>query len=166
MKNKLRLITPLMVAAAIILVSLLSLRAASEGGGAIERALRDLDAQWSAAAGAKDLDKTVSYYSKDAIVMPPNKPKAASAEAIRASWKEDLDSMVSGSWEATHIEVSKSGDMAYVAGTYQWVAKGPDGREIKDHGKYLEVWEKQADGTWKCGADCWNSDLPAAGANP
>ena len=38
----------------------------------IEQTLRDLDAQWSAAAGAKDLDKTVSNYSNDAIVMPPN----------------------------------------------------------------------------------------------
>ena len=24
----------------------------------------------------------------------------------------------------------------------------------------VEVWEKQADGKWKCGADIWNSDLP------
>src|SRR6266540_2270649 len=30
---------------------------------AIEQALRDLDAQWSASAAAKDLHKTVSYYS-------------------------------------------------------------------------------------------------------
>src|SRR5205085_8211811 len=38
----------------------------------IEQALRDLDAQWSKDAGAKDVDKTVSYYAEGAIVMPPN----------------------------------------------------------------------------------------------
>src|SRR6266851_9669333 len=58
----------------------------------IEQALRDLDAQWSAAAGAKDLDKTVSYYSDDAIVMPPNASAARTKEAIRSAWKELLTS--------------------------------------------------------------------------
>jgi ketosteroid isomerase-like protein len=72
--------------------------------------------------------------------------------------------MVSGGWKVTRVEVAKSGDMAYVSGTYDWVARDASGKQIKDTGKYLEVWEKQADGTWKCGADCWNSDLPAAPA--
>jgi len=34
------------------------------------------------------------------------------------------------------------------------------GKPVNDHGKYVEVWEKQADGKWKCGTDIWNSDLP------
>ena len=33
--------------------------------------------------------------------------------------------------------------------------------EPEDQGKTLEVWKKQADGTWKCVADMWSSDLPA-----
>jgi ketosteroid isomerase-like protein len=36
------------------------------------------------------------------------------------------------------------------------------GKPVNDRGKYVEVWEKQADGKWKCGADIWNSDLPAS----
>ena len=58
----------------------------------IEQALRDLDAQWSAAAGTKDLDKTVSYYSDDAIVMPPNTSAARTKEAIRNVLKDFLAS--------------------------------------------------------------------------
>jgi len=41
-------------------------------GGADEKAVRDADEAWSKVAGAKDLDKTVSYYADDAIVLPPN----------------------------------------------------------------------------------------------
>ena len=41
--------------------------------------------------------------------------------------------------------------------------KGADGKEMKDEGKYLEVWKKQGDGSWKCSADCWNSNLPLPG---
>lgn len=128
----------------------------------IEQTLRNLDAQWSAAAAAKDVDKTVSYYSKDAIVLPPNKPVATTKEAIRASWKEDLDSMISGSWKATKVEVATSGDMAYVSGTFEWTSKDASGKTVNDRGKYVEIFKKQADGTWKAVADIWNSDLPAS----
>src|SRR5438094_779940 len=58
----------------------------------LEQALRDLDAKWSAAAGAKDVDKTVSYYAADAIVMPPNASRAMTKETIRSAWKEMLTS--------------------------------------------------------------------------
>ena len=130
-----------------------------------EQALRDLDAQWSAAAGAKDLDKTVSYYSEDAIVMPPNAPSATTKEAIRSAWKEVLASPGSAvSWKATKVEVAKSGDLACVSGTYEETTTEASGKPVKDRGKYVEVWEKQADSKWKCGTDIWNSDLPVAPA--
>jgi len=131
----------------------------------IEQALRDLDAKWSAAAGAKDIDKTVSYYSEDAVVMPPNAPSAKTREAIRSAWKEMLTTPGAAlSWKATKVEVAKSGDMACVSGTYEETTTDASGKPVKDRGKYVEVWEKQADGTWKVVADIWNSDLPASAA--
>ena len=36
------------------------------------------------------------------------------------------------------------------------------GKTIKDHGKFVEIWKKQADGSWKCAVDMFNSDLPAS----
>lgn len=130
----------------------------------IEQALRDLDAQWSTAGAAKDVDKTISYYSDDAIVMPPNAAAATTKEAIRKTWKDVFDVTINGSWKATNVKVANSGDMAYVSGTYEFTSNGPSGKEVSDHGKYLEVWRKQGDGRWKCEADIWNSDLPASSA--
>ena len=131
----------------------------------IEQALRDLDAQWSAAAAAKNVDKTVSFYSDDAVVMPPNAPSATTKEAIRNVWKDFFTSPGSViSWKATKVEVAKSGDLACVSGTYEETTTDAGGKPVKDRGKYVEVWEKQADGKWKCGADIWNSELPVAPA--
>jgi uncharacterized protein (TIGR02246 family) len=129
----------------------------------IEQALRDLDAEWSKAAAAKDVDKTVSYYSDDAIVLPPNASSATTKETIRNVWKDILTSsgLVIG-WKTTRVEVSRSGDMACVSGTYELTTNDATGKPANDRGKYIEVWEKQADGKWKCGADMWNTDLPAA----
>jgi ketosteroid isomerase-like protein len=131
----------------------------------IEQALRDLDAQWSAAAGAKDLDKTVSYYSKDAIVLPPNAPSATTPEAIQNVWKDLLASPgLAIGWKTTKVEVAKSGDLACLSGTYELTVNDASGNPVNERGKYVEVWEKQADGKWKCGTDIWNSDLPIAAA--
>ena len=129
--------------------------------GADQEAVRDADAQWSKAAGAKDLDKTVSFYSDDAMVLPPNQAAATTKDAIRTLWKDLLGSVTSLSWTATRVEMAKSADMACLTGTYEMTMN--DG--TKDRGKYCEVWEKQADGKWKCGTDIFNSDLPATPAS-
>jgi len=144
------------------LLSFAFVSTASAADMKIEQDLRDLDAKWSAAAGAKDVDKTVSYYSEDAVVMPPNAPSATTKEAIRSAWKEMLTSPGAAiSWKTTKVEVAKSGDLAYVSGTYEETMTDASGKPVKDHGKYVEIFKKQADGTWKVVADIWNSDLPA-----
>jgi uncharacterized protein (TIGR02246 family) len=133
------------------------------GTQSIERMLRDLDAKWSKAAAAKDVEQTIAYYSDDAIVLPPNARSAATKEAIRNLWKEMFASPgLVITWEPTRVQVGKSGEMAWVSGTYELTMNEASGERINDRGKYLEVWEQQADGTWKCRADMWNSDLAAS----
>ena len=125
-----------------------------------EQAVRDADEQWSNAAAAKDLDKTVSFYADDAMVLPPNQSMVTSKTGIRNLWKGFLDSLTDISWKTTRVEMAKSGDMGYLIGTYAMTMK--DG--TKDTGKYCEVWKKQADGKWKVAADMFSSDLPATPA--
>ena len=147
----------------IALLSITIVGAATAADTKIEQTLRDLDAQWSAAAGAKDLDKTVAFYSDDAIAMPPNASAARTKEAIRKLWRDLIASPgFVISWKATKIEVAKSGDLACLSGTYEFAMNDASGKPVNDHGKYVEVWEKQADGKWKCGTDIWNSDLPVS----
>ena len=151
--------------ASYVLAALIALTSATFAGGdaKIEQALRDLDAQWSQAAGAKDVTKAVSYYSDDAIVLPPNQRSITGKDGIRQMWQGLLDSVDKISWKPTRVVVAKSGDMAFVTGTYEITPKSTgSGSATADRGKYLVAWEKQPDGTWKCGADMFSSDLPAA----
>jgi len=129
----------------------------------VERMLRDLDAQWSKAAAAKDLEQTIAYYSDDAIALPPNAASASTKEAIRNTWKDLLASPgLIITWKPTRVELGRSADLAWVSGTYALTMTDAAGRAINDRGKYLEIWKRQADGKWKCGADMWNSDLPSS----
>jgi ketosteroid isomerase-like protein len=133
---------------------------AADNKSADEQAVRAADAEWSKVAGAKDLDKTVSYYADDAVVLPPNQPMVTSKDGIRDLWKGFLDSLTDISWKTTRVE--NSGNMAYLIGTYAMTMK--DG--TKDTGKYCEVWKKQAGGKWKVVADMFSSDLPLPAAVP
>jgi ketosteroid isomerase-like protein len=151
---------PLFLSGCIALLSFAFVGTASAADTKNEQALRDLDAQWSAAAGAKDLDKTVSFYADDAIVLPPNEAAVTTKDGIRNLWKGFLDSLTDISWKTTRVEMSKAGDMACMLGTYELTMK--DG--TKDKGKYCEVWGKKADGKWKVGTDMFSSDLPATPA--
>jgi ketosteroid isomerase-like protein len=133
----------------------------------VERLLRDLDAQWAKAAAAKDVEQTIGYYSDDAMVLPPNATSAATKVAIRNVWKDMFASPgLVISWQPTRVQVGKSGEMAWVRGTYELTMNDATGKPIDDRGKYLEVWEKQTDGNWKCAADMWNSDLAASAPAP
>jgi len=133
----------------------------------IERSLRDLDAQWAKAAGAKDVEQTMASYSDDAIVLPPNAKSAATKETIRNVWREMFASPgFIITWKPTRVQLAKSGDMGWVSGTYELTINDTSGKPINDRGKYLEVWEKQTDGNWKCAADMWNSDLAASAPAP
>jgi ketosteroid isomerase-like protein len=132
-----------------------------------EQALRDADDAWSKAAASKDLEKTVSYYSADATVLPPNASAATTKEEIKKIWQDMFASPgLVISWKATKVEVAKSGDLGFVSGTYELTMNDASGKPVTDKGKYVEVWEKKADGKWKCGTDTWNSDLAASTPAP
>ena len=138
-------------------------KTAADTPGTDETALRNLDTEWSKAAGARNVDQTVSYYAADAVVMPPNIPALNTKEAIRGLWQSMLGSPgFSGGWTPTRVDVARSGDLAYVTGNYEFTEKDAGGAPMTDKGKYLEVWKKQADGSWKCVVDMFSSDLPIA----
>ncbi len=126
-----------------------------------ETALKKADADWSKAAATHDVDKTVSYYATDALVLPPNGTAMTDRAAIRSAWKDMITAPgFSGGWTATKVEVAKSGEIGYVSGTWEFKWNGPDRKPVSDHGKFVEVWKRQADNSWKCAVDIWNSDVP------
>jgi uncharacterized protein (TIGR02246 family) len=132
-----------------------------------EATLRKLDDDWSKAAAAKDVEKTASFYSDDALVMPPNSPVLKGKDAAREMWKSMFAVPgFGGGWKATTVEVAKSGDLGYTTGPYEITETDANGKPMTDKGKYLAVWKKQADGSWKCVADMFNTDLPPASAPP
>ena len=63
---------------------------------------------------------------------------------------------------ATKVDAAGSGDLAYTQGTYSMTASDPKTKApVTEKGKYLTVYRKQADGSWKAVEDTFMGDAPA-----
>lgn len=143
-------------ACAVLLMRPVAASAADDPKAAAE--LKALDAEWSKAAGARNVDKTVSYYADDATAYPPGTPAVRGHENFKKAWGQMLNTpgLQSFGWKATAS--GADGNLGYTAGTYQEVAKGKDGKTTTETGKYVCVWRRGADGKWKAIHDIWNAD--------
>jgi ketosteroid isomerase-like protein len=108
-----------------------------------------------------------SFYTDDAIMLPSYQPMIKGKDAILESDKKDMGTMKTQSFKTTPTDVYGSGDMVYEIGTYEITFTPPNTTTaMNDHGKYLNIWQKQGD-TWKIKVNTWNSDvnpMPMAGA--
>jgi ketosteroid isomerase-like protein len=108
-----------------------------------------------------DHEKSLSMYTADAISMPSNEPMRDGIAAIRKGAEEmaKMDMKVT-LFEPTTLKVIPDGKLITEIGTYKikLTVPGMD-QPVEDHGKYLTLWEKQADGSLKVKVEIWNSDL-------
>jgi uncharacterized protein (TIGR02246 family) len=124
-----------------------------------EAAIRAASAAWSQAATAKDLDQAVSFYADDALILPEKAPAIRGNENIRKNWAPTLALPGPGlSWKTSELEVARSGELAYETGTYNFVTTDKKGKSTDYKGKYLVIWKKQSDGSWKVAVDTDNPD--------
>jgi ketosteroid isomerase-like protein len=57
------------------------------------------------------------------------------------------------------MEASKGGDLVYSLGTYTMTLTNPKTKKpATDKGKYLTIYQKQADGNWKARVDSTITD--------
>ena len=117
----------------------------------IERMTND----WLAAHAARDWDKVATFYTEDAVLMPPFAPIIKGRTAIR-DWFIANEKYVS-----VHVEILKIEgyeDLAYVRGTSQVTIKRPGKPEISITGKYLDIRRKLHDGSWVVSVDMVSPD--------
>jgi uncharacterized protein (TIGR02246 family) len=118
-----------------------------------------IDAQhtaWSAAVMAPDVPAAVALYTEDAKLLPPNSPVISGRAAITQMFGQFPPA---GDVKLTTIEIVGSDSSATVRGVYSMNLM-PAGAPaaIADTGKFVELWRKQADGSWLMAWDMWSSD--------
>ncbi|MGA2981363.1 MAG: nuclear transport factor 2 family protein [Terriglobales bacterium] len=126
------------------------------------QAIKDIEAAWVKDANTKDADKWASYYAEDASTLFPGSGILNGKAAVKAAMVPFMaDPNFSLTFQSTRTMASKGGDMVYSLGTYTMIMTNPKTKKpMTDKGKFLTVYTKQADGTWKAVADTYNSDSP------
>jgi uncharacterized protein (TIGR02246 family) len=146
-------------AIALMFIAILSCNQQNVDTKAEGEKLLELSKEWSESATTGDVEKTVSYWADDAIVMSPGQPPLKGKKAIREMVEESYK--IPGfriSWEPQSVEVSKSGDLAYMIEQSQITVNDSTGKAITEHYKGVSVWKKQLDGSWKNAVDISNAD--------
>jgi uncharacterized protein (TIGR02246 family) len=110
-----------------------------------------------------DVLAVAMYYAEDAIVMPPDSDSVNGRTAIEAFWKSGHDA----GYKNMKLEITDvQSDATFAVETGKaWLDVQPAGQaSAKTEGfKYVVVWKKQKDGSWKIIRDIWNTmAAPAA----
>jgi ketosteroid isomerase-like protein len=120
-----------------------------------EERMRLMEADRQFAQSAPDVDLFMSYWAPDATAYLSGRPAVRGTDAIRKAFAEPIAAPgASLVWRPERADVSAAGDLGYTVGSYEMTVNG-----VTDSGKYLTVWKKQPEGTWKVIEDIGNSNL-------
>lgn len=109
-----------------------------------------LSREWAESAASGDVEKTPSYWADDAIVMMPSQGPFHGKQAIRQMVEESFRTPgFKITWQPQSVEVSESGDMAYLIEESQVTLTDSTGAPMTLKNNAVTIWKKQSDGSWK-----------------
>jgi len=122
--------------------------------------IKQFEADFLKASLEKGSAGYLSFYADDAVELPDG-ADAIVGKANIAKTMGFLDNKKNHlTWSPVSAGVSASGDLGYTWGTYEFRSRREDGNEIVEHGKYMTLWKKQPDGSWKVAVDMGNMAGP------
>lgn len=115
-----------------------------------EQTIRALDAELAKAIAANDAEKAASYYDESATVMVPGQSAAQGKDHIAREFT-GLMALPGFAFTFTPdtVMVARSGEMAYENGDYAMTLNDKTGAPETTKARYVVVWTKAADGSWK-----------------
>ena len=109
------------------------------------------------AINRRDAAACAALYTDDGAVLPPGAPRHDGRSGIQQFWQIAID-MGLGDVVLTTVEVEEVGDLAYEVGRLTGSVPGEGGARTPLEGKFIVVWRRGADGTWRLHRDIWNTD--------
>jgi uncharacterized protein (TIGR02246 family) len=137
-----------------------STSAAPRGADAVRAQIEQAAVRFSEAFNRGDAAALAAMYDTGAVVLAPNAPPMRGRQNIEALWAgarqqgfKTLNLVVNS------VEVI--GNHAIELGSYTMVIQPPGQGEMTDRGKYMVLWRRQPDGSWKLYRDMFNTSMPA-----
>ena len=119
--------------------------------------LMEADRAFAADVAEGGSEAWASWFAEDGRMVRPGDGLIQGREAIRSVMTGLDDPSTVLSWAPDHAEIAASGDLGWTTGTYTSEGAGPDGEVVRGQGRYVSIWRRQSDGTWKMVRDIWNT---------
>lgn len=124
--------------------------------------LFDLEAKFAKATAEGGGKAFSQWFAEDAVTLSNGEAPVHGREAIakQATW---LAKDYQLTWTPTDAILSPAGDMGYTWGHYEGHSRDAQGNPLVTAGRYLTIWRKQTDGSWKVALDASNNEPAGAG---
>lgn len=121
-------------------------------------AVLQADRDFAEAVAERGVEAWVSYFAEDGVMLTTT-GEVRGHVAIRELMTPAFESPgFALSWTPAFAEVSEGGDLAYTFGTYERTVTDAEGTLGTTRGRYVTIWRKQTDGTWKVVFDMGNTE--------
>ena len=111
--------------------------------------IENTELEFADMASKEGLQKAFLSYAADDAVLNRNNTILKGKEAIKDYFENQTLSDVKLVWAPDFIEVSRSGDLGYTYGNFNFSAIDTTGNKIEAQGIFHSVWKRQADGNWR-----------------
>ena len=155
-----RALTVIFLAAVLFVVNSCSRRAFDAATEEAKLLRRDSECAEAASSG-KDIEKILSYWTDDALLIFPGQPILEGKAAIRPYVASSLKTPgFKIRWVSTRTVLSPDGKMAYMPATEELTVPGPDGAPITKQLRGIAIWRLEPDG--RCVVDIANEQPTVA----
>ncbi len=149
--------TVALMATVALCAGLIGWAAGVKKGEADREALIKMEAAFAQASTERGVEGWLSFFAQDAAIFPPSADIVTGLPAIRAHYQKTGFSPAGLSWKPVFSDASACGDLGYTFGNWEASEKDAKGAPVTYRGKFLTVWKRQPDGTWKVAADIGNT---------
>ena len=125
-------------------------------------ALLELEGRFSQETTERGGKAFASWFADDAVTLSNGKPAVLGRGAIAqtANWDPKAYQL---SWVAQGAQMGPSNDMGFTWGRYEGHATDHNGKPIVTSGRYITIWKKLPNGSWKVAMDASADEPPSSG---
>ena len=127
-----------------------------------EQAIHNTYKAWVEATNEKDIEKWSTFLAASPYFHPADSQPLENTEDVLSYYVRSFaDPRFSLDCKQEHVDVSELGKMAWSHGLCIATFTGADGNEASGTSRWLKVWIRQTDGSWRCRVNTWrNVDQP------